>query len=111
MFADEYRRRLKAGKYTRWAKDLDSNSLQALLWMLGEAFRRMDPEWVALWFPTSVYNRGVRARIVEGLHTTGLIVNGDRLDVEEARRRIREAVSLADRPTAPSEGSDGPAGA
>ena len=36
MFSEQFRKRIEVGKYTRWAKDLTEEHLEALLWAVGE---------------------------------------------------------------------------
>jgi hypothetical protein len=88
-FPSHFEARLAKGKYTRWAVGLPLDSLEALLWMIGEyGFRSGGLPSDAL--PgESIY--GTRAH--EALRAIAAIANGDRFDVEEARHRIRQAVA------------------
>jgi hypothetical protein len=36
MFSEQFRERLRYGKYSKWAVDLTEDQLQAIIWMLGE---------------------------------------------------------------------------
>jgi hypothetical protein len=86
-FCDEFRSRLERGKYTRWAADLPLDSLESLLWMIGEyairdACLRRDPS-----------ANTDRARMRVGLENITRIFEGERFDLEEAMARIRRVLT------------------
>jgi len=92
-FPSHFEARLAKGKYTRWAVGLPLDSLEALLWMIGEYgfrsggfARRTTSDALP---GDSIY----ATRAHEALRAIAAIVDGDRFDVEEARHRIRQAVA------------------
>jgi hypothetical protein len=93
MFSKEFRQELQIGKYTKWAVDLSEDDLQALFWMIGE-FGTREPFSEVLEildkYKQEASDQVAFARAVEGLKTIAQMVQGERLDVEEARARIRQ---------------------
>jgi hypothetical protein len=93
MFSDEFKNRLKGGKYSRWAVDLTKAHMEALLWMVGEYGCRAgiildllnehkDEVWDGVMF----------ARAKLALEMMERLVGGERMDLDELRRRVLEAV-------------------
>ncbi len=91
-FSEKLRSRLSQGKYARWATDLTEETVEALLWAVGELNMGFGwsvdslEDWLQVWDPV------VRARRLEGLRVACEIVHGRELDVKDVQRRIREAV-------------------
>lgn len=88
FFSEGFRQRLKLGKYTRWASNLSEAHLEALLWMLGE-FGCRSPGLIELLdkHAEDITHGGlIRGRVA--LESISRIVNGERFDVNEAKRRI-----------------------
>jgi len=97
LFSEELRKRLAGGKYTQWATNLTEDTLEALLWMVGEygcrvsEQRFLNHDWTIF-----AEHPVLAARIKTGLETISRIVQFEEsLDVEEAKRRIRDAVASA----------------
>ncbi len=97
MFSEEFRQRLTTGKYSRWAVDLTEQQLEALLWMIDEYACRA-PMILGLLErhkgELSVHDQGF-ARAKHALETIPRVVDGERPDLEEWRRRVREVVAEA----------------
>jgi hypothetical protein len=99
LFSQEFRRELEGGKYTRWARDFSEARLEALLRLIGEFAEHAQPllDWLDR---RAAEARGaypfIRAQY--GLEATVRIVKGERYDVNEATRRIRERVAERDNP-------------
>jgi hypothetical protein len=94
MFSDSFRQRLALGKYTKWAENLTEPHLEALLWMVGEygcrallVLNLLEKHKDEFWFQTEGFARAKLA-----LETISRIVGGERLDVDEATRRVREVL-------------------
>lgn len=99
VFCDEFRSRLKLGKYTSWAEDLPEESLEALLWMVGEfgirageyqIMKRIDFQWwlerlAPLWPGLSV------DRMAIALVTIAEITRGARIDRNTVFDKINTA--------------------
>ena len=96
-FSLEYNAKLALGKYTRWAVDLPEDTLQALLWMVGEfglrAERFVKPPLEEIPDIHIHSDSVINARTREALRTIAAIVHGERIDVEEVRRRIMNALN------------------
>jgi hypothetical protein len=82
-FPPEFRERLAKGKYTRWAVDLPYDTLEALLWMVGEVGLRARPEYSA---SSKDAPREPIPRSRAALHIIAAIVGGRRMNLEEAHR-------------------------
>lgn len=97
MFSDDLKARLKTGKYTQWAIDLSEENLEALLWMIGEYACRACEVFPIL----EEHERRlpefdvVITRALTGLKGIEAIYFGERFDVDEATKRIRDAVEKA----------------
>jgi hypothetical protein len=95
VFSESLRERLAAGKYTDWAVTLTEDHMEALLWMVGEYGYR------AFLFRTALQGQAGNlhqehagfVRLQVALDTIARIVEGERLDVEEAKGRIRTAIA------------------
>jgi hypothetical protein len=96
-FPPEFRERLANGKYTRWAVDLPYDTLQALLWMVGEFGCRAGPDWptidrlfqlrqsVALnEVPPEYIRLPDNPRSKAALHIIAAIVGGRRMNLKKA---------------------------
>ncbi len=94
MFSDSFQQSLAIGKYAKWAKDLTEQDLEALLWMVGEYGYRA-PLVLKLLEQhkdeCSLQDDGF-ARANLALETIYRIVLGERLNVDEATRRVREVL-------------------
>ena len=97
MLSDSFHDRLITGKYTRWAATLSEDDMEALLWLIGEygcrAFliRDLFEEQERTVFG----QHDGFARLKVALETIFRMVQGERLDVEEVRQRMRDAVAKA----------------
>lgn len=98
MFSVSFRGRLTAGKYTRWAVDLDEESLEALLWAIGEFAWRKEAILKVLEDHRSTIDteNDVSSvpflRALTGIKAIAEIGDGKRMHVDEVCRRIHEAV-------------------
>lgn len=72
MFSDEFRARLRRGKYTQWAENLTEDELTVVLWHVGELGLR----------PISHYRAQGAARVLKKY------VYGRRLTREEAHEVV-----------------------
>ena len=90
MFSPEYRKRLKYGKYTRWAVDLTEDQLEALFWAIGEyGYRASDPlEVLRRYSPTK---DGSYGRYMTGLLTIAEFVDGKTTDLNSFLPRLQSA--------------------
>lgn len=88
QFPPEFRERLANGKYTRWAVDLPYDTLQALLWMVGEFGLRAGRDLsVALnEEPPESIRLPDNPRSKAALHIIAAIVGGRRMNLEEANK-------------------------
>jgi uncharacterized protein (TIGR02996 family) len=94
MFSDQFRQRLKVGKYSRWAEDLTKPHLEALLWMVGEyGFRAKLILDVLDAHEETAWDEVAFARAKHALETMARIVGGERMDLDELCRRVREAIA------------------
>lgn len=98
MFSDSLRGRLAIGKYTRWASDLDEESMVALLWAIGEfAWRKEIILEVLEHYRSTIdsendVNSMPFLRALTGIKTIADIEDGQRMHVDEVCKRIREAI-------------------
>jgi len=90
-FSENLRQRLEGGKYTHWAVTLTEDTLESLLWMVGEIGVRLPLlDSVEKTFPRK-YVAG--ERMEAALRTIAQIVDGEEIGIEEATQRIVDAVS------------------
>jgi hypothetical protein len=91
MFSEEFRQRLKLGKYTRWAVDLTEQQLEPVLWMVGEYGYRSQPvlNFLKHHRDESAWNQEGFSRALLALETLLRIVGGDRPDLDEVTHRVR----------------------
>jgi uncharacterized protein (TIGR02996 family) len=91
MFSDEFRNRLKIGKYSKWAVDLSEAHMEALLWMVGEYGVRA---WIILDLlerhKGEVFDEVMFARAKLALEMMERVVYGKRMDLDELTRSVRE---------------------
>jgi len=92
MFSDDYRQKLAAGKYTKWAVHLNEDTLQALFWAVGEYGGRattiakvLKEHEQTMPAPGVVF---LRAKV--GLEMTARLVQGERLSVDDVTQAIRD---------------------
>ena len=97
MFSDSFRERLTTGKYTEWAATLTEDHMEALLWLIGEYGYRaslirdlLEEQEKAVFMQHDGF-----ARLKLAQETIVRVFEGERLDVEETKRRIRGAVANA----------------
>ena len=92
-FSETLRSRLRGFKYAHWATELTEDTAEALMWAIGESHMRLHEDVLQGSFRD--LHPAVRARILEGIRIAREIVGGCDVDVEDVRRRIRDAVSEA----------------
>lgn len=92
MFSDEYRKKLAAGKYTKWAVHLNEDTLQALLWAVGEYGVRattileiLKERQQTMPEPGVVF---LRAKV--GLEMAARLVQGETLSVDDVTQSIAD---------------------
>ena len=90
MFTESFRARLAGGKYTKWATTLSEPNLEGLLWMLGE-FGYRSPALLKLLdqHPEEITHGGLARGRVALETISRIVLNGERIDAEEAVRRIQ----------------------
>lgn len=86
MFSDEFRERLRLGKYSRWAVNLTEDQLEAILWMVGEYGYRA---YHVLPMLTTHWGQVGTGRAALALESLFRAVGGDRPDVDALRLRVR----------------------
>lgn len=86
MFSDEFRERLKRGKYSRWATDLTEDQLEALLWAVGEFGVRSSDVLgiVRQQTPTTIHPRATLA-----LDVLADFTRGDRINLANLSEQIQ----------------------
>ncbi len=85
MFSDEFRERLRIGKYSRWAVDLTEQQLEAVIWMIGEYGSRASDVLPRL---TELWKSEGSGRAVLALESLFRVVGGDRPDRSESSSRV-----------------------
>jgi hypothetical protein len=111
----EFRARLRQGKYTRWADDLDYDTLFVVLWMMGEIAYRptekmFEPYQLAFWgadkVPCKTSEEGKLRRAGRrmphprqaiALETLVEIVDRNQMDIGEAMHRVQRYPELFER--------------
>lgn len=86
MFSPEFRKRLRLGKYSRWAVKLTEDQLEAIIWIVGECgYRAYDvlPLLKELWSEEG------SGRAVLALESLYRVVGGDRPDLDDWRHRVQ----------------------
>ena len=97
VFSDALRERLAQGKYSRWAKDLTEETVEALIWAIGEYASRQDGDWLfpdqPLRIPHFTDDPVADARMRMGLACITRIYRGESLVQESVSQAVREAVN------------------
>jgi hypothetical protein len=86
MFSEEFRERLRLGKYSRWAVNLTESQLEAILWMVGEFGYRA--YWV-LPLLAGLWGQEGSGRAAHALEALFRVVGGDRPGLEDWRGRVQ----------------------
>jgi hypothetical protein len=86
MFSDEFRERLRLGKYSRWAVNLTEAQLEAILWMVGEYGYRAHQVLPLLTAHWAQEGTGRAALALESLFRA---VGGDHPDLDALTLRVR----------------------
>jgi hypothetical protein len=96
-FSDALRDRLARGKYSRWAKDLTEESVEALIWAIGEYASRQNSDVLFPDQPPRIPHFTddpvADARMRVGLTCITRIYRGEPLVWETVNQAIREAVN------------------
>jgi len=90
-FSDELRSRLSRYKYASWAADLSEETVESLLWAIGESHIRLHEDFLKGCLED--VPPPVRTRILVGIRIAREIVGGREVSLEDVQRRIREAVA------------------
>jgi hypothetical protein len=99
VFSEMFRSRLRKGKYSRWAENIDEDTLESLFWMIGEIGYVAHPSSTAFPQPVLIPNRKFNlspvttARIEAAISTVNNIYAGKRLNIQEAMEIIYHARS------------------
>jgi hypothetical protein len=101
-FSGNFRSELQIGKYTRWAADLDADTLQTLLWACGELGVRAASTLYRVEDETLHYSPHVldpdpfiNARLCTALRLIHAITSGQKLKLDDACTIIRKATADA----------------
>jgi hypothetical protein len=86
MFSDQFRERLRLGKYSRWAVNLTEAELEAVLWMVGEFGYRA---FHVLPLLATHWGHEAAGRAALGLESLFRVVGGDRPDLDALELRVR----------------------
>jgi len=92
MLSEEFRERLRHGKYTDWAAELTDDQLQAVLWAVGEYGVRAR-------VPLEVLNQHSprdpisHARAVLALETLSDFTDGRFIDVQQYFNKVQQIVA------------------
>jgi hypothetical protein len=86
MFSEEFRERLRLGKYSRWAVNLTEAELEAIIWMIGEYGYRAS---YILPLLTAHWRQEGAGRAALALESLFRVVGGDRPNLDALKFRVR----------------------
>jgi hypothetical protein len=93
MFTNEFREKLRIGKYTKWASDFSEDNVHALVMMVGELGSRSLLLIEILEKFNAQQPYGGTARAIAAMRAIQDMVDGQRLTSEQAHQRIVGAVA------------------
>jgi hypothetical protein len=91
LFSQEFRQQLRRGKHSSWAADLTEIELEAVLSILGHFVKHAKP--LLDWLDNHASETALRYQFVRSryaLEAIVRIVGGERYDLAEATRRVRQ---------------------